>query len=659
MKGERLSYFGTFAAIVGLAALATLALFNGLPFFGQFERWVENYRIATLTPPEAQDHDIVIVAITDDTLADFPYSSPIDRGFLADLLELVQARGARGVLLDVLLDRPTEWTKDARLEQLIKDYKIPLAISYGREPEHLTPDEVKFMDGFVPVDRRGFGNLVTDDLYDGTVRGIYEGRALPDGTFLPGVATALVEKLGHPVAHEPRLLVYRGQQSSTVEPFLELPADSLKAMPANLIAGKIVLIGGDFTLIDRHRSPFATAREGNGGMLPGIVFHAHAVAQLLEGRQEPQVGPIGNIVIVVAAALIGMLLGALDLSVALRVGLAVLAVIALWAAGWLLFRYGGQIPLLGGGVLIPVVGPGAALGLSLFLTSTYIARRDRAQRQFVQGAFSRYLSPRLLQKLIDDPSRLKVGAERHELSFIFTDVAGFTTVSEQMDADELATVLNRYFDGMCEIVFRHDGLVDKFIGDAVFAIFNAFEDQPDHAQRAVACALELDRFASAFLDAELAAGRRFGLTRIGVHTGFASIGNFGSSARHEFTALGDAVNTASRLEGLNKYFGTRVCVSAAAASRCPGQALRPLGHVVLKGKTEAIEVFEPLDAERSASAFIAEYVRAYALMERNSPDAYRALAELGRANPGDLCVALHLERVAAGVGGTRIVMDEK
>jgi len=290
MRIDRISHIGAFAFIVVVATVATLAVFKGLPLFGSFERWVENYRIATLTPSEPQDPDIVVVAITDDTLAQFPYYSPVDRGFLTDLLELVQARGARGVLLDVLLDRPTEPDKDARLKRVIETYKIPLVISYGREPEHLTEDEVAFLDDYVPASRRAFGNVVTDDLYDGTVRGIYEGRALPDGTFLPGVATALVTQLGHPVTPMPRPLAYRGQPSSTVEPFLELPAHTLRAMPAALLAGKIVLIGGDFSLIDRHRSPFATAREGGAGNLAGIMFHAHAVSQLLADRQEPEIG---------------------------------------------------------------------------------------------------------------------------------------------------------------------------------------------------------------------------------------------------------------------------------------------------------------------------------------------------------------------------------
>jgi class 3 adenylate cyclase len=385
--------------------------------------------------------------------------------------------------------------------------------------------------------------------------------------------------------------------------------------------------------------------------LPGIVFHAHAVAQLLSDRQAPVIHLAGQIAIVVGAAVIGMILGALDISVALRIGAAIAIVVGMFIGGIYLFRWTG--------VLLPVFAPGATLGLAVWMTGTYIARRDRAQRQFVSTAFSRYLSPRLLEELMDNPDKLKVAAERHELSLIFTDVAGFTTVAEQMDAAELSTVLNRYFDGMVEIVFKHDGYMDKFIGDAVFAIFNAFDDQPDHAQRAVACALELDDFASQFNADQALQGKKFGMTRIGVHTGFASIGNFGSSGRMEFTALGDAVNTAARLEGLNKYFGTHVNVSGAAAQRCPDQTFRPLGQVVLKGKTEAIEVFEPLTEEQAASPYMIDYLRAYTLMSNNSPEAYRVLAELGQANPKDVCVALHLERITAGVGGTRIVMEDK
>ena len=128
---------------------------------------------------------------------------------------------------------------------------------------------------------------------------------------------------------------------------------------------------------------------------------------------------------------------------AFRVAAAVVVVLALWVGSFALFRYGG--------LLMPVVAPTAGLALALWMAGVYVGREDRAQKRFVQQAFGRYLSPRLLEKLMDDPSKLAVGGERHELSFIFTDVAGFTTVSERMDAAELSSVLNRYFDGMCEI----------------------------------------------------------------------------------------------------------------------------------------------------------------------------------------------------------------
>src|SRR3954470_23149642 len=159
---ELLSHYGAFGVIVALATAATLAVFYGLPVFAAIERWVENYRIAILTPAEPQNADVAIVTITDDTIAQFPYSEPIDRNFLADLLEFVQAHGARGVFLDVLFDRPTEPAKDERIKRIIESYKVPLVISYGREAEFLTPDEIEFLDAFLPADKRAFANLVKD-----------------------------------------------------------------------------------------------------------------------------------------------------------------------------------------------------------------------------------------------------------------------------------------------------------------------------------------------------------------------------------------------------------------------------------------------------------------------------------------------------------------
>src|SRR5262249_36172245 len=160
-----------------------------------------------------------------------------------------------------------------------------------------------------------------------------------------------------------------------------------------------------------------------------------------------------------------------------------------------------------------------------------------------------------------------LGGERREMTFLFTDIQDFTTFAEQMDTTMLAPMLNAYFDGATRIVLRHGGMVDKFIGDAVFAIFNAPVDLPEHATRAVQCGLDLDNY---FEEFRQNSGWKLGKTRIGINTGTAVIGNFGSSLRFNYTAQGDAVNVAQRLEGANKEFGTRICASADTMKRCAG-----------------------------------------------------------------------------------------
>jgi class 3 adenylate cyclase len=203
-------------------------------------------------------------------------------------------------------------------------------------------------------------------------------------------------------------------------------------------------------------------------------------------------------------------------------------------------------------------------------------------------------------------------------------------------------------------------MVDKFIGDAVVAIFNAPIDLPGHACAAVRCALEMDRFSARFGTDQKQRGIPFGLTRIGVHTGQAMVGNFGSRTRHNYTASGDAVNTAARLESLNKYLGTRISVSGSTREQCGSDInLRPAASVVLKGKTSAIDVWEPLQEDEAKSAFVTHYLAAYEALKNGSPEALSLFETLAREKRGDACVAFHLKRLRQGETGVTVVMTEK
>jgi class 3 adenylate cyclase/CHASE2 domain-containing sensor protein len=622
-----------------------------MPFLVSLETWLSDFRIATLLPAEPQQPDIVFVAINEDTVSRFPYRSPVDRAFLANLLLTLEQKGARAIFFDILLDSPTEPGKDVQLHKVITELQVPLVVSYGGAAEGLTAKQVAFLENFIPPRLRGAANLEKDP-YDGIVRSIYVGKPDKGDDKAKPVAFALLDKLGiKTVIERGTPIAWHGRPDSTTPAFRTFPAQTVPVLPAAWFQNKIIVVGADLSDMDRHATPFRAAAGTAQSTMAGPLIHAHVIAQLLEGRQPATQGLVSALLVSFVAAMVGMLLGRLDVALWLRMALSLIVLAGIWLAALLLFRHAN--------FMAPIIAPSLGFGLALWLSDLQAGRQEREQKKFIQAAFSKYLSPALLDDILKDPSKLQLDPKRRDLSYIFTDVAGFTTISESMDAVALSDVMNRYLDGMVNIIFRHGGTVDKFIGDAVFALFNAPRDQQEHTARAVACALELDAFAQSFLAAEQAAGRAFGVTRIGVHAGPASVGNFGAEARFEYTALGDAVNTAARLEGLNKYFGTRVAMSGTAAARCPDIARRPIGQIVLKGKTEPIPVFQPLSAGEAEGVIIRRYQQAYGLMAARDPAALEAFAALAADAPDDGPTALHFTRLQKGETGDLVVMGDK
>jgi class 3 adenylate cyclase len=212
---------------------------------------------------------------------------------------------------------------------------------------------------------------------------------------------------------------------------------------------------------------------------------------------------------------------------------------------------------------------------------------------------------------------------------------------------------------MCNIVQSYEGTIERISGDGLVAFFNAPVDQEDHAQRAVECVLELDSFSQKFEKVQREAGVPVGTTRIGVNTGWVTVGNFGSEARFQYTAMGDAINTAARLEAANKYFGTRLCTSGLTRARCQEILFRPVGDVVLAGKQRSISVFEPIAQDTASAIALSRYLKAYETMQQGLPEAMDLFGLLVQENPLDGLSGFHYQRIRSGETGVLIELKQK
>ncbi len=275
-------------------------------------------------------------------------------------------------------------------------------------------------------------------------------------------------------------------------------------------------------------------------------------------------------------------------------------------------------------------------------------RQKMARAENAQAVLSRYFSPKIAKALSETPDCLTPGGTRRFATFLFTDLAGFTSLVETHQSDLVIEILNEYLDSIAGIIFEHDGTVMKVMGDAIHAVFGAPVNEPDHAQRAVHCALAIDRFSEQYRARHREAGLEVGITRIGVNSGHAIIGNFGGEHFFDYAAYGDAVNIAARLENVNKQLGTRICVSETTADQIPSFVGRPAGRLLLRGKNKILKAFEPLPYHRAQDPDIADYLRAYDLLEAKDPAARQAFAAFIGRHDNDALGTFHLKRLLSG-----------
>ena len=420
-------------------------------------------------------------------------------------------------------------------------------------------------------------------------------------------------------------------------------------VPQAELNGSLILVGTSAQgLMDLRFSPL-------GGVMPGVDAHAQMLEQVLTDTylyRPHWANAIEALTIVVG----GLALGTLALFTgALVSASATLLVVALVVGG-------GWYAFIEHRLLLDPVTPSIGIFIAFLLSSVIHHFSTERRQRFVKQAFSRYVSPNLVSHIVDHPDELELGGKRQECSFIFTDLAGFTSLMEKIDPGEAVALLNDYLDQMIAIAFSFNGTLDRIVGDAVAIMFSAPVPQPDHRQRALTCAIAMQRFAARFSDDLKAKGIAFGHTRIGVHTGEVIVGNFGGSTIFDYRALGDPVNTASRLEAVNKHLGTKVCVSEATLSGCTGVITRPVGRLVLKGKTQPLMVFQPVNDGLEVPGGAQEdpqYAAAYALMTQDAGAAMAAFQALAEKRPNDPLVKLHLARLQEKQTGDLIVMTEK
>ncbi|MCB8840565.1 adenylate/guanylate cyclase domain-containing protein [Aurantimonas sp. VKM B-3413] len=288
------------------------------------------------------------------------------------------------------------------------------------------------------------------------------------------------------------------------------------------------------------------------------------------------------------------------------------------------------------------------------IENTRLIRELEARNREV---LSRYFSPGLAARLANDAGMKELSAKRREISVVFTDVAGFTALVERMDPAVLGELLNAYLAAMTAIVFAHEGTVAKIVGDALHILFGAPDEQADHSERAVLCALALDRFSEELRETWRARGVALGATRIGIHSGPAIVGNFGGGRIFDYSAYGDTINVAARLEVANKRLGTRICASSAVAEGLASFRWRPIGDLLLKGRSEPLRAYEPQSPGDDMAASLDGYVAAFEKLRGGDPGAMGAFAaEVGK-RPDDRLCSFHLKRLLNGEIGTTIHMD--
>ncbi|MCG5241688.1 adenylate/guanylate cyclase domain-containing protein [Azospirillum doebereinerae] len=580
--------------VAGIAALA-VGLTHLVPPLRSADETFGDLQIAYLSPPQPPHPGVALVTLGEDSFATLVCRSPIDRGFLADLIGRLEAAGVRAIGLDILFDQPTLPTLDEGLRRRMLDARIPVVAVTALAETPLTETQRRFLDGFLDGVPRGHANLAKDPL-DATVR--WHVPQGPDGT--PSLPAKLASLAGAAIPDAPFRIDWRPGPVPGEPPFPSYPAELVGLLPPGWLAGRIVLVGTVLNGIDRHRTPLALA----GTATPGVETQAQVLAQLLDGRTSPRLSLAAETALTLAMAAAGVALALTGLPLGLLAAVSLVPLAGLWVGGAVLFAQGGP--------LVPLMAPSMAWLGGTAAMAAHLSLRARADRRVLMRLFANHVSQPVADEIWRERATFMAGnrprPQHLTATVLFSDIEGFTTVCEALEPEPLMRWLEGYLDAMVRIVAAHDGVVLRFIGDAILAVFGVPVARTTQAQidadaeRAVRCAVQMGR--------ELATlnrqWREEGLppvgVRVGIHTGPLVAGSMGGLRHMEYSLLGDTANTAARLESHAKTVGARssphcrIVIGDPTAQAVRGKiAVLPVGEVALKGKANPVRIWLVVD----------------------------------------------------------------
>lgn len=386
-----------------------------------------------------------------------------------------------------------------------------------------------------------------------------------------------------PIDNEGRMLLrYYGRGGPKAQTFRYVSYYDVyaKNLPAEFFEGKIVLVGSSLPgMGDLLSVPF-------GAAFPGVELHATAIQNILTDDFLTKMTPGATFLTILGLSILTSIL-----ALTLRPWKGAVLTLGLVVAYFLL----ALVIFIRDGFWMEVVRPEGVVLLSYVAPLMYRYFTEERERRQMKQAFQQYVSPLVVEEVTRDPSKLRLGGEKRVLTMLFSDLAGFTSVSEKLPPESLCLLLNEYLTAMTDIILSHDGTIDKYEGDLIMALFGAPAWREDHAVRACRAALDMQACLARLRGQWTREGKPALYARIGINTGEVVVGNMGSKTRMDYTVIGDAVNLASRLEGANKLYGTNLMISEMTFEMVAGQFLvRELDLIRVQGKQRPVAVYEVL-----------------------------------------------------------------